>query len=94
MAIVLNKGYERAVDRSLDSDLYDIVPSDTVDLPAPIQALYVGADGDVAFVNKLDEVLVVTYVAGGPYYISGVKRINATATDATGLKGLVSKGLR
>lgn len=94
MATVLNKADPKAVDPSYDNDLFAITPSDTLRLRSPIQALYVGVGGDVAFVNPRQEVQVITYVAGGPYYVGGITKIMSTGTTATGLKGLTAKGLR
>lgn len=95
MATVRNKADDSAViDESLDNARFDIVPSDTVDLQVPIQALYVGTDGDVTMQTGNEDAVTVSLLAGGPYYVGGVTRILSTGTDATGLIGLASKGLR
>lgn len=81
--------------KSLDNHRFDITPSDTVALEAPIDAIMVGVAGDVA-VKNLDgsETTLSFDVAGGPYFIGQVSHVLSTGTTATGLVGIVNRALR
>lgn len=89
MAIVVNKadvGF--GVDQSLDDGQFVISPSDTVDLPAPIQAIQLGAAGDITIMRPGDRALV-TYsglVAGQRVHLDAV-RVMATGTTVTKMVG-------
>ena len=65
-----------------------LTPSDTVDLPALTQALWVGAAGDVAAVAQNNRVTVFAAVPAGSWLPLAARRINATGTTATGLVAL------
>lgn len=89
MAIVANKGdIGGTIDQSLDDGQFPIVPSDTVDLPTPVQAIYVGGAGDVTIMRPGDRALI-TYKAaavGSRLHLDAV-RVMATGTTATLLIG-------
>jgi hypothetical protein len=82
------------IDASLDKNKFAITPSDTLYLRAPINALMVGGAGNVAFINERGETVVMTFAAGGPYFIGSTSRIMSTSTTATSLVGITDKGLR
>lgn len=65
-----------------------LTPSDTVDLPALTQALWVGGAGDVAAVAQNNRVTVLPAVPAGSWLPLAVKRVNATGTTATGIVAL------
>jgi hypothetical protein len=64
-----------------------IVPSDTVDLQRPTDAIHAGAGGTVAVVLTNDVVVPFTLAAGQVLPIKA-KRVNAAGTAATLLVGL------
>lgn len=65
---------------------FAITPSDATDLPEPM-LIYVGVAGNVALVDKDDNVIVYAASAGAILPCLA-KRVNATSTTATGLVGL------
>jgi len=80
--------------QSLDNDRFAITPSDSVKLPAAIDALYVGGDGTVRVRNPDGSTTDLALLVGGPYFIGQVTHVHSTGTTATGLVGVVSKALR
>lgn len=64
-----------------------IVPSDTVDLPNPALALFVGVAGDVKVDMAGGQTVVFKAVAVGIFRIA-VTRVYATGTAATNLDAL------
>lgn len=94
MATVKDSAFnDRPLDKSLDNNRFDITPSDSENLPVPIDGIYVGVAGDVTCVCN-GETITLTLDAGGPYFVGQITRVNATGTDATGLVGVASKALR
>ena len=65
-----------------------ITPSDTADLAARTEAIYVGGAGDVAAVMGDGTAATFKAVAVGTILPLAVRRINATNTTATLLLGL------
>ena len=65
-----------------------VTPSDTVDLPQPTDALWVGGAGNVAAVLQNNQPVVFTAVPAGAWLPIAVRRVNATGTTATGLVAL------
>lgn len=64
-----------------------VTPSDSTDLPGgPPRSVLVAADGDLAvnYANGLSDTLFLS--AGSFHPLSGVARIKATGTTATGIK--------
>jgi len=68
-----------------------IVPSDTVDLPQPCDAVWVGGAGNVAAVMQDNTVTVFTAVGAGVALPVKARRINATLTTATLLTALYDR---
>jgi hypothetical protein len=64
-----------------------VTPSDTVDLKPACRGLFVSSAGDVACVG-LDDVVCVFPLDARTVYPLGVKRVNLTGTDATGIFAL------
>lgn len=65
-----------------------ITTSDTVDLAARADAVWVGGAGNVAAVQTDGVVVTLTAVAAGTLLPIVVRRINATNTTATNLVAL------
>lgn len=65
-----------------------ITPSDTVDLPALTQAVWVGGAGTVVAVMQNNQTGTFTAVAAGTVLPIAARRINATNTTATLLVAL------
>lgn len=82
------------VDQSLDNDKFLIVPSDTVRLPAPIDAIMAGGAGTIRVRNPDGSTTDMTVAVGGPYFVGQPTYVHATGTTATNLVGMVSKELR
>jgi hypothetical protein len=59
-----------------------VVPSDTVDLTFPCQALYIGGAGVVRLVRE-DNTVVSFTVPAGKTLTGKFRRVNATSTTAT-----------
>lgn len=66
-----------------------VTPSNTVDLPSPCRALYVGVGGDVAVV-PLDGSAAVVFknASNGQFLPIQARRVNSTDTDATNIVAL------
>lgn len=60
-----------------------VTPSNTDDLPAGVNAVYVGGAGNIAVVGQDDNAVVLTAVPVGTLLRIGPKRINSTSTTAT-----------
>jgi len=67
---------------------FDITPSDTVNFTLPCEAIYVGGAGNVAVVNGFGEVVTYTAPPVGTILYVKARRVNATGTTATLLRGL------
>jgi len=66
-----------------------VTPSDTVDFTRGLtQAIWVGGSGDVAAVASNNVVTLFVAVPAGSWLPIAVRRINATATTATGIVAL------
>jgi len=70
------------------ANAFDVTPSDTQDLPNSVRAIYLAVSGDV----KVDMVgvgtgLVYPAVPANQWFALRAKRIYATGTTATGIKG-------
>ena len=61
----------------------NVPPSDTVDLPQPSDALWVGGAGNVAAVMQDNTVTLFTAVTAGAVLPIRARRINTTGTSAT-----------
>jgi hypothetical protein len=70
-----------------------VVPSDTVDLPTPAKALYIGSAGNVTIlpINATDDTQTVQF-ANHPvgYMPVQVRRVMAAGTSASGIVALES----
>lgn len=88
MAIVVNKADpNHYTDKSLSAGQFQITPSDTVNLPAPIDAIYVGGAGDISYLaSDGNTVLLKTVPVGATKKLNAI-RINSTNTTATLLVG-------
>jgi hypothetical protein len=69
----------------------NVAPSDTVDLPQPSDAVWVGGAGNVAAVMQDGTVSVFTAVPAGVALPIKARRINATLTTATLLVALYDR---
>ena len=67
---------------------FDITPDDATDLTTLPRALMVTGTGDMAVVLKDGATLTLPGLAVGVIYPFRVRRILATGTTATGIKGL------
>jgi hypothetical protein len=67
---------------------FDIAPDDASDLTTLPRALMVTGGGDIAVVLKDGTSLTLPGLAVGVIYPLRVRRISATGTTATGIKGL------
>lgn len=65
-----------------------ITTSDTVDLPMPTHALWVGGTGDLSAVQQSGIAVTIAAVPAGSWLPLGVKRVNASGTTATSIVGL------
>ncbi len=65
-------------------DAYDIVPSDTADLPNGVtKAIYVGGSGDLRVTLASGNTVTYRALAGGIQHAIKAKRVWATGTTAT-----------
>lgn len=62
-----------------------ITPSDTVNMPTGVRAVYVGGAGAVVAVGQDDVAVTFAAVPVGTTLNIGPKRINSTSTTATNL---------
>lgn len=69
-------------------DIIPVVPSDTEDFEQVATALYIENGGAVSFVSAAGESRTVR-VGGLSVLPVGVKRVNATGTDASGIHALL-----
>jgi len=67
---------------------FDVTPDDGADLPTLPRALMIAGGGDVALVLKDGTSLILPGLAVGVIYPVRVRRILATGTTATGIRGL------
>ena len=67
---------------------FDVVPDDNADLPAVTRALMVSTGGDVAAVLKDGSTLTLPALSPGSVYPVRIRRILATGTTASGIRGL------
>ena len=65
----------------------DITPSDTVNLPQPCETIYVGGTGNLSVLMAGGETSVLTAIPIGTWCPLKVKRVNATGTTATLMRG-------
>lgn len=70
------------------SRLFPITPDDTTDLEVFVRSLSVASSGLVR-VTTVDNSEATIYIAAGAPFPVRVRRVWATATDATGIVGLV-----
>ena len=69
---------------------FAITPSDTVFLTKNASALYVGGTGNITCVTAEGDTVLFTAIPEGAILPINVKRVNATATTATLIIGLVA----
>ena len=67
-----------------------VTPSNTVNLPLGVRALWVNGAGDLSLVGEDNVAVVFTVPIGqeGRVLPLGAKRVNATGTTATGIRAL------
>ena len=70
-------------------DGYAITPSDTANFASPFRAIYVGVGGDITLVTMGGTTLLFVGVPQGAILPQSGVRVNATATAATSLIGMV-----
>ena len=69
---------------------FAITPSDTVDLPYAVKAIYIGTTGNVvAIFQDSESQVTLKSLQGGSLYPFQLKRILATGTSATDIIGLI-----
>ena len=73
-------------------DVFNIVPSDTVNSPQRIRAIYVGGTGNIVVVNEDLTTALFTAVPVGTILEVDVIRVNNTNTTATLLVGMARGG--
>jgi hypothetical protein len=66
-----------------------LTPSNTVNFPASMRAIYVGVGGDITLVNPDGSICLFVNVPQGALIPAECKRINATGTTASSLVGFV-----
>lgn len=95
MATVYDKSNPGSkLDKSQDSSRIPLTPSDTVKQPVTVDAVFVGAAGNIVVDDGNGGRTTIAVDIGGPQFLGGVSYIYATGTTATGLVGLASKALR
>jgi hypothetical protein len=67
---------------------FDITPSDTVNCAYPCHAIWVGTAGDVVVVSMFGDTVTYAAVPAKSYLFGPFKKIKATNTTATNIKGL------
>lgn len=65
-----------------------ITPSDTVDLPAPARAIYVGGAGNISLITLKGTTLTFQGLLAGQILPVAAARVRATGTTATNLIAL------
>lgn len=68
---------------------FAVSKSDTVDLPYPARAIYVGGAGAVAVLNDEGQAVTFSGVTAGSWLPIKTKRVMSTNTDATNMVALV-----
>ncbi len=74
--------------QTIDS-IFEITPSDTVDLDPPAWALYVGVTGDVTIDTPAGDTVTLTNLLQGVIHNIQARRVYATGTTATQIMGLL-----
>ncbi len=68
---------------------FEILPSDTQDLPVPTKALYIGEGGDIALVTlRGTNEIIFRNLQSGSILDVRVRAVRATGTSAASLVGL------
>jgi hypothetical protein len=67
---------------------FAITPSDSVNLTVFSRAIYVGGAGNISVLTLQDNIVTFTGLLAGSILPIRVKRVNSTATTATGLVAL------
>lgn len=70
-------------------DGFDVTPNDGADLAVPARGLYVGGGGTLKYDTIKGTTLTLTGVVAGSVLPIAAKRIYATGTTCTGIKGLL-----
>jgi hypothetical protein len=65
-----------------------VTPSDTVNLPIPTYALWVGGAGTLSVVNSEGQTIAIAAVPAGALIPITVTRVRATGTSATAILAL------
>lgn len=94
MATVQNRADIGPLDKGLDANSFLITPSDTVNLPVPIDALECTVGGTVTAIMPLGNSVTYTLADGATQFMNSAIRVMSTGTTATGLTGIASKALR
>lgn len=68
---------------------FDVTPADGADLPTLTRALMVAGAGDLAVTLKNGDTITLPALAPGVIYPIRARRVEATGTTATGIKGLI-----
>lgn len=70
------------------ASFFTITPTDSVNLPNPTRAIYVGAGGNLTVLGVDDTTNVQFIVQTGQILPIQVRQVQSTGTTATGLVGL------
>lgn len=95
MATVRDRAAYGPLDKSRDANSFAIVPSDTVNLPVPVDSIYVGGAGNITVL--MPDGTTVLYTAlpvGTQLRVPQPVRVMSTGTTATLLVGHASRALR
>lgn len=75
--------------QSVATELFAVVPSDTVNFTKRARRLYIGVTGNISFVDGKGNTVVFTGYPANSYLDAECLRINATGTTASGIVGFV-----
>jgi hypothetical protein len=70
-------------------DAFVVTPSDTVNFSNPARALYVGTTGNITLVTMSGSTVLFTAIPAGTILPVACSRVNATATTASTIIGLL-----
>jgi len=74
---------------SCAQNAFAVTPSDSVDLPAPARALYIGGSGNIKINDSGNGAVTFVGVAAGSILPVMARRVYATGTTATNIVALI-----
>lgn len=75
--------------QSVATELFPVVPSDTVNFTKRARRLFIGGTGNLSLVDGKGNVVNIPAYPGSAYLDAEILRVNATGTTATGIVGFV-----